>query len=811
MPHRLIHAILSAAILTVALSGCGGGNSGGGGGGGGGSGLSISQLSPSVVSVGMPIGLVTVSGQGFTTAAQVLIDGQPAPQTILIAPGTLQVEVNISLDARPGVHQFTVQDGTQTSNSVPYTVYAPKQGPFVMQAMPGFLVGNVPNPPYIVAADVNGDGLPDVIVNGPGLTNSVAIAILYGQADGTLAAPQQVAVPFLPNTLVVGDVDGNGTPDIVSISDDNSNSTTVSTLAGDGHGNFQPAVTQQTFPGSYPGPAYLVDLNGDGKLDLLLNVQQISGTANSLLWLQNTGGAFAPPTTLATTWTNNFAVADFNGDGKPDIVYISENATTGTQTMHILINQGSGQFKDQVVAGMNGVAGVPYAIDFDLDGIPDLVIEVTSDGGSQIYSFKGNGDGSFTQVSSVTANVTQLVVGDFDHDGFPDLAGPGGNEPAELVYLFGDGHGNFTPQNVVGPAGQYAAVGDFNGDGIPDVVVPDEDGFVLLSLGRKNRNFPSPFALFPKTVTAVSTGDITGNGLQDILVGGDYVQSISATDFVNQGNGTFQLGADVDPSSFMLADLTGKGVADLIGGYDNLEIWPNNGTVNFSSSPITFSQQTSDIAVVDMDGDGYPDIVSGTGQIFYGNGSYQFTPVTVASSGFGPYVIGDFNGDGKLDIATAYGTFLNTGNRTFQQVTNSNLPLLNGVVAVVGDFNGDGKDDVALNLPGDPSIGIYYSNGDGTFYLATVLDAGQEPAVMVAGDFNGDGKADLAVGLLSSQVVALLFNAGGGQFTRAFSASGTLAIAMTASDLNHTGKPDLVIGNFVFDFAPPNVNVMFHQ
>ena len=82
---------------------------------------------------------------------------------------------------------------------------------------------------------------------------------------------------------------------------------------------------------------------------------------------------------------------------------------------------------------------------------------------------------------------------------------------------------------------------------------------------------------------------------------------------------------------------------------------------------------------------------------------------------------------------------------------------------------------------------------------------------MVVGDFNGDGQIDLAVGLAGSEQGCILFNAGGGRFTRSFFASGASAVAMTASDLNRNGKTDLVIGNFVFDFAPPNVNVVFHK
>jgi hypothetical protein len=177
----------------------------------------------------------------------------------------------------------------------------------------------------------------------------------------------------------------------------------------------------------------------------------------------------------------------------------------------------------------------------------------------------------------------------------------------------------------------------------------------------------------------------------------------------------------------------------------------------------------------------------------------------------GPYVIGDFNGDGKPDIATASSTFLNMGSRAFQQVPGDGLDLSNGCQFAVGDFNGDGKDDVAVSFPGEDSIAIYYSNGDGTFYAGTELDVGQEPGAIVTGDFNGDGLTDLAVGLQFSHQVCMLFNNGNGQFSRSFFASGAYTVAMTSSDLNRDGKLDLVIGNFQLDIAPPNVDVVFHK
>ena len=502
--------------------------------------------------------------------------------------------------------------------------------------------------------------------------------------------------------------------------------------------------------------------------------------------------------------SSNFAVADFNGDGKPDIVY-----TSSSNALHILINQGNGNFADQAAGGLNGIVGAVTTLDFNLDGIPDLVVEMLDSNGGILYSFAGKGDGSFTQVASLrNPGLTQLVAGDFDHDGFPDLASPIGLEPSEIMYMFGDGRGNFVLQPVVGPEGQYAAVGDFNGDGIADVVVPDRFNFVSLALGRKDRSFPSPLALYPSAGTSTSTGDINGDGLPEILAGD--------TVFLNEGNGSFQFGANTDHTSFGLADFTGKGVVDLLGGNYNLAIWPNNGTLNFSSSPITFTQQTAHVAVADMDGDGHADIVSACDYaecpalIFYGNGSYQFTPVTVPNLD-SPYVIGDFNGDGRQDIATGWATFLNAGDRTFREVDNNGLALANGSLAVVADFNGDGKDDVAINLPGSEGISILYSRGDGTFYLGADIDPGQYPGALAVGDFNGDGRPDLAVGLMLSQQACLLFNNGNGEFTRSFFASGAFVVALTVADLNRDGKPDLVIGNFLLDYAPPNVNVVFHK
>jgi hypothetical protein len=165
-------------------------------------------------------------------------------------------------------------------------------------------------------------------------------------------------------------------------------------LFGDGHGNFQPPVTQRTFSETYPYLAQLADLDGDRKPDLIL------GETGKIVRLKNTGGGFAAPVTLATASANtpNFSFADFNGNGKLDILCLESDSH-----FHMLLNQDKGQFSDQIAAGLNNVSGWATVIDFDLGRVPDLIVQ----GGPspydvQLYSFKGNGDGSFAQVAPST-------------------------------------------------------------------------------------------------------------------------------------------------------------------------------------------------------------------------------------------------------------------------------------------------------------------------------------------------------------------------------------------------------------------------
>jgi hypothetical protein len=309
--------------------------------------------------------------------------------------------------------------------------------------------------------------------------------------------------------------------------------------------------------------------------------------------------------------------------------------------------------------------------DFNGDGKPDLA--VAGFDASSVAVLLGNGDGTFQTAANYPTGAFNefIVIGDFNGDGIQDLITA--NQFGAVSVLLGNGDGTFQPykETTVGSAAQWIAVGDFNQDGKDDIAVVDQASeAVWILLGNGNGTFQTPAAVSTlESPEAVTVGDFNGDGKLDIAVDGYTGTEFAIAIALGNGDGTFQAPLDYPTP----------------GGF-----------------PVT---------AVDLNRDGILDVAVGV-ELHVG----QFA-ISI--------LIG--NGDGTFK---PYADYAVSG--TPRQI-------------VAGDFNGDGKVDLAEATSQSNEMAILLGNGDGTFQAQTEYSTAADPIGLAAADFNRDGALDLAV------------------------------------------------------------------
>lgn len=233
-------------------------------------------------------------------------------------------------------------------------------------------------------------------------------------------------------------------------------------------------------------------------------------------------------------------------------------------------------------------------------------------------------------------------------------------------------------------------------------------------------------------------------------------------------------------------------------------------TPSFPRTDFPVGHSPSAVAVGDFNGDGKLDMAvadegDNTVSILLGNGDGTFQSQSTFPTGVAPdaIVAGDFNGDGKLDLGVANFTdntisiLLGNGDGTFtagRTITGVNSP----VAMVTGDFRSAGKLDLAVLDQADGLVSVFPGNGDGTFATKIDTSAGRSPSALVTGDFNGDGKTDLAVTNSGSNSVSVLLGNGDGTFFKRIDfGTGVGPSAIASADFNGDGRPDLAVTNKV--------------
>jgi hypothetical protein len=433
-------------------------------------------------------------------------------------------------------------------------------------------------------------------------------------------------------------------------------------------------------------------------------------------------------------------------------------------------------------AGTNP-AGI-VAADFNGDGKLDLAVSNQADNTVSVILTEPDGTFSPKVDYPVGNSPAQVVTADFNGDGIADLAVVNTGD-STVSLLFGTGGGTFATQTTfpTGNSPVAIAIGDFNGDGNIDLAIANQsDNTVTILLGNGKGSFTSqPPLSISGSPYYVLSGDVNNDGQADLLVLAATSSAESLFLMTSGANGSFT------PSSIYTGN--GASIANLTSGDFN-----NDGNL--------------DVAFADSN--------SGSILILLGNGAGSFSTQTIPVTGpqgggvgSSAQVVaaGDFNHDGKLDLAVSQTYFIavypGNGNGTLGTPQFGGVPSFTHLPLLVpADFNNDAQLDLAIALPDYNAALILLGNGDGT--LASRADTTLAPSEGLGGavvaDLNNDGKPDIAVaqfnqplqGSIQGFITTLLGNGGGSFQNPSSTQSADIGIdGMVSADFTGSGNADL--------------------
>jgi hypothetical protein len=653
-------------------------------------------------------------------------------------------------------------------------------------------------------ADLNHDGKMDLVASTGGnnaqgfVSSGASFSVLLGRGDGTFDYTPSRDTYFLPHSsLHVADMNSDGNQDVVAI-DSANNVLRVLPGLGDGtlsrDANLQPLTVNTAIPAGAT-LATIADLNGDGKLDMA-----VTGTDYVSILLGNGNGTFKPPTSYNAPAAYDVIAADYNGDGLPDLVVTNTGDRQGLSNLdrgnlYVLLNVGNGNFAPAVPITGTGAPMHLAAGDFNGDGRTDVFL--TSQFG-YANVLLGAGDGSFLTARryetglAVNPNLGQALEGaraaDVNGDGIPDLILLEADNFGRVDVALGNGDGTFQamrsfPLGLSGVPSEVA-FGDINGDGKVDLVVASpSDSTVSILLGNGDGTFQPRLILSPGVApTDIVLTDINKDGKLDLVLG---VFDTGARILLGNGDGTFQNPVSVAlPGSsvrIVVRDFNGDGNLDLAAlqpgavhnfSEDNSQIYValnrGDGTflpaVTYSTSSAAWSMTSGDV-----NGDGIPDLITGSNSTVFGNNSTlvggsinvllglrdgTFQPAVrygTYPSGYTDVITADINGDGHLDIIAAGANATSLG--------------------LAGNVNEQG-------------VAVLRNKGDGTFDAPTFYDNAGVIGIgkIAVADFNGDHVPDILTANSYDNTFSILFSARGRGHAGA--SISEAAIAVTGADLH---------------------------
>ncbi|CAF1424753.1 unnamed protein product, partial [Rotaria sordida] len=546
-------------------------------------------------------------------------------------------------------------------------------GSFKVSTMYSTGVGS--HPCSVVFGDLNNDNRLDLIIANEG-TDNIAVFIGYNYSTFHNQKAYKAIGNLGPREAVVGDFNNDSYSDVAVVFYTTNN---IGIFLGDGNGSFNVFLNYSTTIGSTPYSLVVDDINKDDRLDVIV---ANSGTDNVGIFLGYGNGNFAGMMTFPTGIGSrpcSVAVADFNDDGRLDIVVIN----IGTNNIGFLYGYGNGSFAT-ILIYQTGDNYFPTAVrigDFNNDNRIDIAVVNTN--ANNIGILLGYGNGNFTkQVIYSTRHGTRpywVAFGDFNNDYEIDMVTANHHDNSISIFL-GQGNGSFgdvkTYPTGDGSMPMYVNVGDFNNDHKLDIIVVNYGtNQIVVHFGLGDGTFlwgdlySTDIGSQPNTL---AIGDFNKDGRLDIVVsnpGSDTIGLFLGYDskpFANVKLG--RTGNGSRPHSVAIGDFNNDGISDIaIANYGNNNVGIYLGLDNaFSDNMLIYSTGVDSgpyfVAVEDLNNDNHSDIVvanfkSDNIAILLGYGNATFAPAVTYLTGDRSHpfavAIADFDNDNVLDIAVA--------------------------------------------------------------------------------------------------------------------------------------------------------------
>lgn len=619
----------------------------------------------------------------------------------------------------------------------------------------------------LIVRDIDQDGLPDLVV-GHQFSNTAITVFRNNSVVGlvSFSVPLSLLAGSAPWGVKVGDLDGDGKPEIVAVSFTSGTLSLYRNISPNGGG----IVLSPKIDLAIPSPSYsfeMVDLNGDGKLDLAI----ANSFSNTISILTNTsaGGAisFTGAITLpAAEMPGSVTAADFNGDGKPDLV--TANRLPGGNNISIFRNQllplptiNSFTPLSATTGGIITISGTNLTgtTAVSLGGVAASFTVLSSTTITAVAGSGASGSISITTgqgSTSISGFIFVVPVKYVSISSFLPASGPVGS----TVIISGTNFNTTAAENIVYFGAARAQVVSVSGDSILSVIVPTGSTYQPISVTTKNTTAYSAKAFLVS------------------FIGGE--KAFTVRSFLSAYTSKLLS----QPSVLTMADLNRDGKTDVLLAYNDsvgFSVLKNTSTVgNFSfkqQSVPAAGKSSQGITTADLDGDGLLDVIlTNIKQNYF---SIYRNTSTGDSISFAA----------RQDISLAFN--------------------LSATVIGISDLNNDGKPDIVFGTESSDII-IMKNNtaapGDIKMTLAKAYGLTGIIRSMSLSDMNADGLVDIVVSTTSSSLQIQVLKNTSLADSIAFNLSQSLTITVPAigyslatGDINGDGKPDIVWANSVDD------------